>query len=89
VADPPGGFNPGPWSSGGFLTHRHRRYRAWHLRLSDSPYDYARIPEGLAEFGTRGVLLDAAWGIMISDRVSPRASLYLLDHVPQLRVATY
>jgi len=70
-----GGFNPGPWGSGGWTTFHDRRYRLWHVRLADAPLD--------------GRLIDVSWGIVICDRVSPRGTMHILDHVPQLRVATY
>jgi hypothetical protein len=85
-----GGFDPGPWGSGGFTTFHDRRYRLWHVRLSDSPYASDKIGDQLAAFAPgSGRLIDVAWGIVISDRVSPRGTMHILDHVPQLRVATY
>lgn len=81
------GFDPGPWGSGGFLEAHSRRYRMWHVCPAGT---------GLAELDSlspytrhSGRLIDVAWGIIICDRVSPRGTQHILDHVPQLRVATY
>jgi hypothetical protein len=43
----------------------------------------------LADAPLDGRLIDVSWGIVICDRVSPRGTMHILDHVPQLRVATY
>ena len=83
------GFDPGPWGSGGWTTFHDRRYRLWHVKLTDTAYDTAQIGNNLAQFARGGRLIDVSWGIVISDRVSPRGTTYILDHVPQLRVATY
>jgi hypothetical protein len=85
------GFDPGPWGSGGFIEAHSRRYRMWHVRVAGR-MDLALPPElgdgaALAMHSNR--LIDVAWGIMICDRVSPRGTQHILDHVPQLRVATY
>jgi hypothetical protein len=83
------GFDPGPWGSGGWTQFHSRRYRLWHVRLTDTAYDVERIGDNLAQFGPGGRLIDVSWGIVICDRVSPRGTMHILDHVPQLRVATY
>jgi len=84
-----GGFDPGPWGSGGWTTYHDRRYRLWHVQLGDTAYDTGRIGDNLAQFAKGGRLIDVSWGIVICDRVSPRGTMHILDHVPQLRVATY
>ncbi len=86
----PGGFDPGPWGSGGFAQFHARRYRLWHVRLSDTAYDVTVGGDTMTTFSPNGGrLIDVSWGIVICDRVSPRGTLHILDHVPQLRVATY
>lgn len=71
-----GGFNPGPWAPGGFVMVGGRRYRVWHVALPTRP-------------GIRRELPDRAWGVLICDRVAPRGTMHILDHVPTLSVATY
>jgi hypothetical protein len=60
----------------------------WHVRagaqLSTPDLD-AVTPYALRS----GRLIDVSWGIIVCDRVSPRGTMHILDHVPQLRVATY
>jgi hypothetical protein len=51
---------------------------------------HRQIGDNLATFSPQGGrLIDVSWGIIICDRVSPRGTVHILDHVPQLRVATY
>lgn len=79
------GFDPGPWGSGGFLEAHARRYRMWHVCVPAGG-----DPAGGGHLLTRGDrLIDVAWGLIICDRVSPRGTTHILDHVPQIRVATY
>jgi hypothetical protein len=60
----------------------------WHVRASaQPPMIDEEAPTPYALHGGR--LIDVAWGIIICDRVSPRGTLHILDHVPQIRVATY
>src|SRR5207344_312210 len=81
-----GGFDPGPWGSGGFANFHTRRYRLWHVRLSDTAYDVTVGGDTLTTFSPNGGrLIDVSWGIVICDRVSPRGTMHILDHVPQLR----
>jgi hypothetical protein len=84
------GFDPGPWGSGGFIEAHSRRYRMWHVRLNGVDTPPAEILDATSAYALRGGrLIDVAWGIIICDRVSPRGTQHILDHIPQLRVATY